>query len=102
MNTQDAIQLGEEHATLLAAYNTPLCGDTHNGEVVTPENCRRIHLEACFEASEQSKQYSPFEFIANEFNDDENSDELWEAFSDAVISTIQRDVENTEFDSYVY
>ena len=100
MNVERAIELGEDHARDFAAFNIPFCGNECDGEVVTPENCRRIHFDQCMEASENSKQFTPFEFIASEFNKEENSEELWEAFENAVSETIQHDINQTEWEDY--
>lgn len=45
--------------------------------------------ELCSEASDNYRQYSPFEFFAHDLNEAENSDELWEAYDDAITDGIQ-------------
>lgn len=44
--------------------------------------------EDAFEAEEHARQYSPFEFTANEFNEAERPEELWNAFDEGIADAI--------------
>lgn len=45
-------------------------------------------MQICWEADENYRQYSPFEFFAKDLNDAENSDELWEAYEESISEGI--------------
>ena len=57
------------------------------------DNVRDIHQDACFEAESQGRDYSPFEFIAHEFNEPDDADMLWEAFEIGIGDAIMADLE---------
>jgi hypothetical protein len=47
------------------------------------------NFENAWEGHENSRQYSPFEFIAQEINEDEDSEELWDSFDEGVSEGIK-------------
>ena len=58
-----------------------------------PVDLRDALREEAFEAEGNSRQYSPFEFLAHDLNENENrSDGLWEAYDDGVASGIKKGV----------
>lgn len=69
----DAYRKGWNHGQGIACHNVPTLGDKlwveSIGRVtVDAENIREVHEALCFEAAENSRSYSPFEFTAAEFN----------------------------------
>lgn len=77
----NAYQLGFNRGSGFAACNVPTLGETvlteGMGQVtVDAENIREVHLDSCWAAESNNRQYSPFEFIASEFNgaDDEDGE----------------------------
>lgn len=47
----------------------------------------------CAEAESNNRQYSPFEFTAHEFNEREDSAEVWDAFDEGIAEGIAKRVE---------
>lgn len=45
-------------------------------------------VELCFEAEENDRQYSPFEFTAHDINASINSAVFWEAFDEGISNGI--------------
>lgn len=66
------------------------------GEItIDADNIREAHQSLCFEAESNSRSYSPFEFTAHEFNENEElSEELWGAFDDGISDAIFTDLES--------
>lgn len=92
---------GYQHGNGFACNNVPTLGDTISrsvdyvglGRVVTEENIREYHELCCFAAESNSRDFSPFEFTAHEFNsDEENSEALWEAFEAGTADSIRADL----------
>jgi hypothetical protein len=46
-------------------------------------------MSACYEAEDNFRQYSPFEFTAKAFNDAGNSDEVWENYEAGISDGIE-------------
>ena len=42
-------------------------------------------MSAVGEAEENSRQYSPFEFTAKDFNESKNPDSVWEAYDEGIV-----------------
>jgi hypothetical protein len=97
--TIDAYKTGWNHGHGIACHNVPVIGystwtDGLGSVIVDADNIREVHQSMCFEAESNSRQYSPFEFTAHEFNEDEEySEELWAAFNDGVYDSIIADLE---------
>lgn len=103
---------GCNHGHGIACHNVPELGKTYRldslGKVICDsENIREIHESICFEAESRSRDFSPFEFIAYEFNslgDDEDceisSDEVWEAFESGVGDSISHDLSSYTDEDY--
>jgi hypothetical protein len=98
-----AYRIGWSHGHGLACHNVPRLGDKLRldsiGRVtVDVSNIRDVHAELCFAAEENSRQYSPFEFTAHEFNSSEDggwrvcydhddmSEETYETEAEAVAA----------------
>lgn len=106
----DAYQRGWNHGHGIACHNVPGIGQEYfldgEGKVTADaENIREIHAHLCSDAESNSRQFSPFEFTAHEFNSaetDENgkwnpdlegtSEELWEAFENGANDAISADL----------
>lgn len=89
-----AYRIGWNRGHGIACHNVPTLGDKVFSEslgriTVDEENIREYHESLCFEAEVSGRDFSPFEFIASEFNklDEDNeglSDEAWEAYDTGV------------------
>lgn len=101
----DAYQRGWAHGHGFACHNVPKLGQKLWAEslgrvTVDAGNIREVHQSLCFEAESNSRQFSPFEFTAHEFNsaDGENgenegaSESLWEAFDAGIADSIFADL----------
>ena len=52
--------------------------------------CRECLTQAAYMAEENARQYSPFEFLANDLNEDEDrSDMLWDHYDRGVTAGIK-------------
>lgn len=118
---EDAYRSGWGHGHGIACHNVPSIGDRIDrsvdfdglGDTVTADNIRRYHQLLCFAGADNSRQYSPFEFMAHEFNDhpsehDEReegddtptSEEMWEAFEEGTSDAIFADLAEYDDESY--
>lgn len=100
----DAYATGWNHGHGIACHNVPTIGETIRTDslgrvTIDAENIRDVHQDFCYQAADNSKSYSPFEFTAHAFNeagegDDDNpsSEELWEAFEEGVSDAIAADL----------
>jgi len=95
----DAYQRGWQHGQGFACHNVPELGKSVWTEssgrcIVDAENIREIHQDFCFQAEENSRSYSPFEFTAHEFNQagESESEALWEAFENGTSDAIFADL----------
>ncbi len=93
----DAYKRGWNHGHGIACHNVPTLGDKlfvdDMGRVtVDAENIRDIHQSLCFAAESGSRDYSPFEFTAHEFNESEYAEGLWEAFDAGINDAIMDDL----------
>lgn len=107
MITRDeAYNMGRNHGHGFACHNVPKLGDKlwldDMGRVtVDADNIREVHQSLCFAAETNSRCYSPFEFTAHEFNQqEENSDELWQAFDEGIADAIFKDLEKYTDEDY--
>lgn len=57
--------------------------------VVTPQNMSDVYQFLAFKAEENSRQFSPFEFTAKEFNEMEYSEEVWDIYDSGVAAGIR-------------
>jgi len=100
-----AYRLGWNHGHGIACHNVPEIGDTISrcvdyvglGRTVTPENIAEYHELICHAAESGSRDYSPFEFIAHEFNESDDANELWEAFESGVADSIRFDLKSYSY-----
>jgi hypothetical protein len=95
----DAYKRGWNHGHGIACHNVPSIGDKLSAGVdwvgygyITAENVREVHEMLCHEAADNSRQFSPFEFTAHEFNESEYAEELWEAFEAGTGDSIRADL----------
>ena len=111
--TSNAYAKGYNHGHGIACHNVPELGETYRLDSLgkmecDAENIREIHESLCYEAESGSRDYSPFEFTAHEFNslgeDDEeceiSSDEAWEAFEAGVGDSIRHDLSSYSNEDY--
>jgi hypothetical protein len=100
-----AYRLGWNHGHGIACHNVPSIGDAIDrsidwiglGKTVTPENIAEYHECICYAAEINSREYSPFEFIAHEFNESDDANELWEAFESGVADSIRNDLKSYSY-----
>lgn len=115
---EDAYRRGWNHGHGIACHNVPTLGETYwlDGEgklTADVENIREVHLHLCHAAADNSRCYSPFEFLAHEFNerpseyeereegDDTPSREaMWYAFEEGTADAIAADL--NEYDDEAY
>ena len=66
----------------IACHNVPTLGDKVFSDAlgrvtVDADNIREVHESACFEAESSSRDFSPFEFTAHEFNEAGDGGFVW-------------------------
>jgi len=104
-NLERAYRLGWNHGHGIACHNVPSIGDkicpsidwVGLGKTVTPENIAEYHEALCFAAESASREYSPFEFTAHEFNESDDSESLWEAFEAGIADSIREDLKGYSY-----
>lgn len=100
---RSAYRRGWNHGHGFACHNVPKLGDRlwveSLGRVtVDRDNIREVHESLCYAAESNSRQFSPFEFVAREFNSaDEEigegvTESLWEAFEAGISDSIGADL----------
>lgn len=97
---ESAYRQGWNQGHGIACHNVPELGarlwlESEGRVTVDADNIRDVHQALCFEAESGSRSYSPFEFIAKEYNDREEegrSEELWEAFEAGTTDAIFADL----------
>ena len=102
---EKAYRMGWNHGHGIACHNVPAIGDSIDrsvdwvglGKTVTSENIAEYHEALCFAAESNSREYSPFEFIAHEFNESDDSESLWEAFESGVSDSIREDLKGYSY-----
>jgi hypothetical protein len=99
-----AYRRGWSHGHGIARHNVPTIGqEVNNWDVfvglVTAENVREYHELRCDAVARDTRQFSPFEFIATEFDahleypeDERLINDLEEAFSDGTTDAIRADI----------
>ncbi len=100
-----AYRLGWNHGHGIACHNVPSIGDSvcryvdwmGLGQTVTADNIAECHEALCFAAESNSRDFSPFEFIAHEFNESDDSESLWEAFESGVSDSIRNDLKSYSY-----
>jgi hypothetical protein len=102
---RDAYSAGFQHGHGIACHNVPTLGETVWTEdmgrvVVTAENIREIHLSECYAAENNSRSFSPFEFIAHDLNESQDSEALWTAFEQGVSDAILHDLSGYTDEDY--
>ncbi len=114
-----AYRKGWQNGHGLACHNVPTLGakllcDSLGRVTVDAENIREVHEASCFSAEMNSRDFSPFEFTAREFNnlDDETenvedksvdnpgSDAAWEAYNVGVADSIRADLATYDDEAY--
>jgi len=89
----------------IACHNVPQLGAKLFSEAlgrvtVDADNIREVHESACFEAESNSRDFSPFEFTAAEFNRSEDADALWEAYDYGIAAAIHDDLATYSDEDY--
>lgn len=106
MDTKEAYQIGYDRVRFIACHNVPSLGETYRSEslgkvICTLDNVKEIHESFCFESEMSSRDFSPFEFIAYDFNsEEEDSEELWEAYEKGVADGISEQIESYKLEDY--
>jgi len=101
-----AYRKGWNHGHGIACHNVPTLGakvlsDSLGRVTVDADNIREVHESECHAAADSSRDFSPFEFIAHEFNsDEENSEALWEAFEQGTNDAIAADLATYSDEDY--
>lgn len=88
---------GWQHGHGVACHNVPTMRSRIWTEglgrvVVDEDNIAEVHASLCYEAADNARQFSPFEYLAAEFNRDEDHEALWEAFEAGVGDAIAADL----------
>jgi hypothetical protein len=104
-NLERAYRMGWNHGHGIACNNVPSIGDSidrsvdwiGHGRVVTSDNIAEYHELLCFAAEINSREYSPFEFIAHEFNESDDANELWGAFETGASDSIRNDLKSYSY-----
>jgi hypothetical protein len=104
-NLERAYRLGWNHGHGIACHNVPSIGDSIDrsidwiglGKTVTADNIAEYHEALCFAAESNSREFSPFEFIAHEFNESDDSESLWEAFEAGIADSIREDLKSYSY-----
>ena len=98
MQIKDAYELGYERGYNCASWQEiPEIGarldpsvDWNGIDTIEDADDQREAFEMlCGEAESHDRQYTPFEFTAKAFNDEENSEDLWEAFDEGITDGIR-------------
>lgn len=65
------------------------------GTIETIEDSKEIFISSCFIAEENDRQFSPFEFTANEFNklEEFEAEEAWDIFESAITDGVLKNWE---------
>lgn len=100
-----AYRMGWNHGHGIACHNVPAIGDSIDrsvdwvgfGKTVTQDNIAEYHELLCFTVADASREFSPFEFIAHEFNESDDSESLWEAFESGVSDSIRDDLKGYSY-----
>ena len=94
----DAYKRGWNHGHGIACHNVPTIGKRYHIDgmgtygYVNRDNIREVHQSNTFTAAEHSRDFSPFEFTAHEFNQSEYAEGLWEAFDEGETAAINADL----------
>ena len=107
----DAYRKGWNHGHGIACHNIPTLGaeifsDSLGRVTVDSDNIREVHESECFAAESNSRQYSPFEFTAHEFNSlddgegETTSEEAWKAFEEGITDAIRADLSTYTDEDY--
>ena len=87
MNKKQAWAEGYNHGYEAATY----CEVDTDG--LSPTEYKEKVREEAYEAEENGRQYSPFEFLAHDLNESEDrADGLWEAYYEGVVAGIDAGV----------
>lgn len=92
-----AYQTGFNNGSGLACQLVPQVGETYlvdatGRTLAQPDNVQELHRDICHEAELQARDFSPFELIAKEFNEEEDPDAVWAAYEAGVADAIFADV----------
>lgn len=96
MHTIESVtQLGFQLGTELVEYNWQDAVDWdkyQDPDLEMPDSFSELGekiAELAWQANDNYRQYSPFEFFAHELNEAEDSEELWEAYDEGIYQGIE-------------
>lgn len=106
----EAFKEGWHQAHGIACHNVPKIGDKIPREVdwighdvVDADNVRDVHEMYCLHAEEHGRCFSPFEYIAHDFNTTGDvwlTEALWDAYEAGVSASIAHDVSTYTLEDY--
>jgi len=100
---QDAYERGIERGENIAsgvdlpeigANMKPFTCPNFIGIVEDVSDAEGVFFDLAYEAESNSRQFSPFEFTANEFNESDDPDALWTQFDEGVAEGIRENWES--------
>jgi len=103
METNEAFELGRERGFCITTWiDTPEIGTELPKDIdwqgigkIETENDQRDAIQLiALECESNDRQVSPFESTAHDFNEAENSEELWEAFDEGISQGILEEISN--------
>lgn len=89
MDNDTIIRYGFNHGQDLVAYN---CKDVKITEDMEYNEYLDAIRELAWEAEDNYRQYTPFEFFAQELNDSEDPDEAWDTYETAMSEGIEKEL----------
>lgn len=108
MKKKEAYEMGYESGWNCASWvdvpelgsKVPLDIDWAGYNTVTAENFLDVMETCAFEAESNSRQFSPFEFTASEFNQARNSESLWTAYDEGIAAGIRANLKSRKLEDY--
>lgn len=108
VNVSRAYDIGWNSGHGIACHCVPKIGDAIDrtidwiglGRFVTEENAKDYHEILCHAGELNSREYSPFDMIAKEFNESEDQEEFWEAYENGVRDSIANDLSKYDLEDY--
>lgn len=89
MDNDTIIRYGFNHGQDLVAYN---CKDVKITEDMEYDEYLDAVRQLAWEAEENYRQYTPFEFFAKELNDEEDPDVAWDLYETAIGDGIEKEL----------
>jgi len=70
-------------------YDAKGVQDCNIGRVEDESDAEEVFLKMCFDAEQNNRSFSPFEFVCREINDHPYRDEIWEAYEEGIDEGFQ-------------